>query len=256
MILRIGCAGGAGGGVTGGAGRSGAATVGCAGGAGAASVGVAAGVRTGGAGGAGGAGMAAGGFTSGRGGGATTLGAGVVGAGVVVGAAVFGASGLAAGATGVAGLATGFVATGAAGAGLAAGGGGAGASTFLRIAAKTSPGFEIFERSILVLISSAPPREVLSSLLAAPLPCPEKCRRTRSASSSSSELEWVFFSVTPTCGRTSRIALLLTSSSLAKSLIRILLIRLLVSPIFPLSVHCYPHGSLFSIQHSNYLGHD
>lgn len=167
----------------------------------------------------------------------------------MVGAAVFGASGLAAGATGVAGLATGFVATGAAGAGLAAGGGGAGASTFLRIAAKTSPGFEIFERSILVLISSAPPRAVLSSLLAAPLPCPEKCRRTRSASSSSSELECVFFSVTPACARTSRIALLLTSSSLAKSLIRILLIRLLVSPIFPLSVHCYPHG-IFSIQQS------
>ena len=52
-----------------------------------------------------------------------------------------------------------------------------------------------------------------------------KCARTRSASSSSSELECVFFSVTPTWSRTSRIALLLTSSSRAKSLIRTLLIR-------------------------------
>jgi ABC-type sugar transport system permease subunit len=52
-----------------------------------------------------------------------------------------------------------------------------------------------------------------------------KCARTRSASSSSSELEWVFFSVTPTVVSTSRMALLFTSSSRAKSLIRTLLIR-------------------------------
>jgi hypothetical protein len=39
------------------------------------------------------------------------------------------------------------------------------------------------------------------------------------------ELECVFFSVTPTCGSASRMALLLTSSSLARSLIRTLLIR-------------------------------
>jgi hypothetical protein len=49
----------------------------------------------------------------------------------------------------------------------------------------------------------------------------EKCFRTRSASSSSIELEWVFFSVTPTSFSTSRIALAFTSSSLARSLIRI-----------------------------------
>jgi hypothetical protein len=41
------------------------------------------------------------------------------------------------------------------------------------------------------------------------------------------ELEWVFFSVTPTFGKTSRISLLFTSSSRAKSLIRIF-IRLFV----------------------------
>jgi ABC-type sugar transport system permease subunit len=39
------------------------------------------------------------------------------------------------------------------------------------------------------------------------------------------ELEWVFFSVTPTSIKASRIALLFTSSSRAKSLIRTLLIR-------------------------------
>src|SRR5580704_955800 len=39
------------------------------------------------------------------------------------------------------------------------------------------------------------------------------------------ELEWVFFSVTPTAVSTSRMALLFTSSSLARSLIRTLLIR-------------------------------
>ena len=47
---------------------------------------------------------------------------------------------------------------------------------------------------------------------------------------SSTELECVFFSVTPTSTRTSRIALLLTSSSLARSLIRILLIRPFLAP--------------------------
>jgi hypothetical protein len=45
--------------------------------------------------------------------------------------------------------------------------------------------------------------------------------RTSSASCSSNELECVFFSVTPTSVSTSRIALLLTSSSRARSLIRI-----------------------------------
>ena len=68
--------------------------------------------------------------------------------------------------------------------------------------------------------------------LAEPCPSPEprKCARTLSASKSSSELEWVFFSVTPTSVNTSRIDLLFTSSSLARSLIRILLIRLFVPP--------------------------
>ena len=51
--------------------------------------------------------------------------------------------------------------------------------------------------------------------------CSAKYFFTRSASSTSIELECVFFSVTPTLTRASRIALLLTSSSRARSLIRI-----------------------------------
>jgi hypothetical protein len=88
----------------------------------------------------------------------------------------------------------------------------------------TSPGLEILERSIFGLTSVA---DVLS--LEDELDLAEKCFRTRSASSSSIELEWVFFSVTPTASMTSRIALLLTSSSLARSLIRIF-IRSLFPP--------------------------
>jgi hypothetical protein len=88
----------------------------------------------------------------------------------------------------------------------------------------TSPGLEILERSIFGLTSVA---DALSR--EDELDLAEKCFRTRSASSSSIELEWVFFSVTPTSSMTSRIALLLTSSSLAKSLIRIF-IRSLFPP--------------------------
>jgi hypothetical protein len=88
----------------------------------------------------------------------------------------------------------------------------------------TSPGLEILERSILGLTSVA---EVLS--LEDELDLAEKCFRTRSASSSSIELECVFFSVTPTSGKTSRITLAFTSSSRAKSLIRIF-IRSLFPP--------------------------
>ncbi len=149
--------------------------------------------------------------------------AGASGAGAA-GAAATGFS--AAGAAGAAGF--GGAAVGAA-AGFGAGGADASAFFFSRRLA-TSPGFEMCERSILVLISGSPVR-LPPSRLTVPPPCPERCLRTRSASSASIELECVFFSVTPTRGRTSRIALLLTSSSLAKSLIRTLLIpALCVSP--------------------------
>src|SRR5208283_4566327 len=94
------------------------------------------------------------------------------------------------------------------------------------MARSTSPGREIFDRSILVLISSSPRavREVFTELGAAS-DRRRRCFRTNSASCSSRELECVFFSVTPTVVSTSRISLLLTSSSRARSLIRILLIR-------------------------------
>jgi hypothetical protein len=53
---------------------------------------------------------------------------------------------------------------------------------------------------------------------------PVRRRRTSRATSSSSELEWVFLSPTPSSGRRSRMTLGLTSSSRASSLMRILLI--------------------------------
>ena len=140
-----------------------------------------------------------------------------------VGGAGFGAGGAAAGLACCGGAVTGF--------GGAVGAGGAAGCFVPMIAFSTSPGLEICERSILVLISSGPAWDARLDL-PAPCPSPEplKCARTFSASCSSSELECVFFSVTPTSVRTSRMALLLTSSSLARSLIRILLIRLFVPP--------------------------
>jgi len=105
-------------------------------------------------------------------------------------------------------------------------GAGAAASFFCVIALSTSPGREMFDKSILVLISSSPRSGRAARADGA---CasdePRRWIRTFSASCSSSELEWVFFSVTPTMGSVSRMALLLTSSSLARSLIRTLLIR-------------------------------
>jgi hypothetical protein len=112
--------------------------------------------------------------------------------------------------------------------------GGAAPSFFCVIARSTSPGREICDRSIFVLISSSPrgPREL--DLPAGDEPSADERRYTRtfSASCSSRELECVFFSVTPTNGSVSRIALLFTSSSRARSLIRTLLIRPFVSPRF------------------------
>ncbi len=107
------------------------------------------------------------------------------------------------------------------------------------IAFSTSPGLEMCDRSILVLMPSGSGR-ALRADLAAPSPEPRRRTRTFSASCSSRELECVFFSVTPTSVNTSRIALLLTSSSRARSLIRTLLIRLFVPPDFPSRSSCQP----------------
>ena len=186
-----------------------------------------------------------GGATAGREGGAGAGGADAAGAtgfsaaGVTIAGRCTGAGGTGAatgggGADGGAGTA-GFAATGTAAGGFGATGGTAGrggtggtaaASFFCVIAFSTSPGREMCDRSILVLISSSP-RDGLAAR--AEELCdsaePRMYARTFSASWSSMELECVFFSVTPTCGSASRMALLLTSSSLARSLIRTLLIR-------------------------------
>jgi hypothetical protein len=163
---------------------------------------------------------AAGGATTGRGatGAAVTGAAGAGAAGFVAGGTTTGRLTLAGGATG-----------GAAGRAAA---GGATASFFCVIALNTSPGREMFDRSILVLISSSPRDARELDLPAEDEPSAEERMYTRtfSASCSSRELECVFFSVTPTSGSVSRIALLLTSSSRARSLIRTLLIRPFVSP--------------------------
>jgi hypothetical protein len=130
------------------------------------------------------------------------------------------------GAAGVAFTGAGGAAGGAAAAGALAGGaGGCCCCCSLSLSSlATSPGLEILERSIFGLTSVA---DVLSREDEPDLA--EKCFRTRTASSSSIELEWVFFSVTPTSGKISKITLAFTSSSLARSLIRIF-IRSLFPP--------------------------
>jgi hypothetical protein len=184
--------------------------------------------------GAGGGACTAGGAADAGGAGATAGGAGG-GAGRAGGSAAGAAGATCGGATGAAGR--GGTAAGAAGrggatgiAGFAAGGGDGGAAgrggtaagcVCWLIAFSTSPGREIFDRSILVLISGSPYELLRLSLARAASCCPAKNLRTRSASSTSMELEWVFFSVTPTFGKDSRISRLLTSSSRARSLIRI-----------------------------------
>jgi len=219
-------------GATGACGGADAETTGAAGCGGWTTAGGAAGVagRTGGTiGGAGAAIGGAGGFSTG---GATTAGrTGCAGAATGATGGTGGAAGGAAGFAGAGGATTGFATMGGATGGRAGTGGAAAASFFWVIALSTSPGREICDKSILVLISSSPRNvraergdEVCDSAE------PRMWARTFSASCSSSELEWVFFSVTPTSGSASRMALLLTSSSLARSLIRTLLIRPFFSP--------------------------
>lgn len=183
---------------------------------------------------------------AGGGGGGATIGGAWRGAGTTTGRSTGGA----------AGLATGFSAAGGAAGGAAAAGGacglaGAAVGAFVTVAGRgggaggrsisccrsrssriTSPGLEILERSIFGLISPA----AGLSLEGAP-DLAEKCFLILSASSGSTELECVFFSVMPTSSRTSRMALLFTSSSLARSLIRIFIRPLVSSRLFPLRDH-------------------
>jgi hypothetical protein len=98
-----------------------------------------------------------------------------------------------------------------------------------RIAFSASPGLETLDRSNLGLLSTLDLEELFDLLP------PVRYPRTFSASSASMELECVFFSVTPTAVSASRMDLLFTSSSRAKSLIRTLLIR---SFCFPSALSC------------------
>jgi hypothetical protein len=185
-------------------------------------------------GGAGGRGVtiAAGGRDAATEAGVTNLGAGVSAAGFA------GAAGLTVGEAELGSGRGDAVATGAAGftaAGRAAGS--VAVSVFCSMARITSPGREMFDKSIFVLNSSSEraEREALDGVEDSS-PFDWKYLRTSTASCSSIELECVFFSVTPTAVRASRIALLFTSNSRARSLIRILLIHPLAFR-FPLSSH-------------------
>ena len=237
---------------TGGAGRGAFGAAGATGGAeavidGAVGAGGATTAAGGGEGVAGRTGGAATGAGGGAGGATETVGFSATGGtttGRVTGGGATGAPTEAGGVAGAAGFATGGATTGRGGATGAGGrtGGAAAASFFCVMAFSTSPGREMCDRSILVLISSSP-RSVRA--VRAEEPCasaePRIWARTFSASCSSNELEWVFFSVTPTSGSASRMALLLTSSSLARSLIRTLLIRPFFSPRCARS-SSQPHG--------------
>ena len=173
------------------------------------------------------AGGAAGFSAAGGLGGIATMGGAWRGGGTTIGRGAAGTGFSSAGACATAGCAGGCFAGVAAGGGTTFAAGGvaglaaaAGGCCFCRSRSfsslSTSPGLEILERSIFGLISGAAPLS-----LEAELDLAEKYFLTLSASSSSMELEWVFFSVMPTSFNASRMALLFTSSSLARSLIRI-----------------------------------
>jgi hypothetical protein len=191
----------------------------------------------------------AGGTIVGRGAtGDATTGAAITGADGAAGAAG-GATAAGTGRAGIVGAATTGLAT--TGGGATARGGAATASFCCVIAFSTSPGREMFDRSILVLISSSP-RNGRADL--AVVDCasdePRMWARTFTASCSSIELECVFFSVTPTATSASRMALLLTSSSLARSLIRTLLIRPFLAFRVVLTFSSQPHGVSFLDSHA------
>jgi hypothetical protein len=188
-------------------------------------------------------GATTGGATTGRGGatgtagGAATEAGGAAAAGFAAGGGVTVVGRLTPAGNATAGFSAGACVTG--GATRRGAAGGATASLRCVIAFNTSPGREMCDRSILVLISSSPRSVRELDLPAGDEPSAEEriYTRTFSASCSSRELECVFFSVTPTSASVSRMALLLTSSSRARSLIRTLLIRPFVSPCCKLGHH-------------------
>jgi hypothetical protein len=151
--------------------------------------------------------------------GITRLGAAASAGGSTAGAGLAAVERAAAGAPALAGGAT--VTAAAAGAGRG-GADLAAASAFLRsrMSFSASPGLLTPERLIAFSVFAG----AALGVAAERVPLVSRAR-TLTASSSSMELECVFFSVTPTAVRASRISLLLTSSSRARSLMRTLLIQ-------------------------------
>jgi len=175
--------------------------------------------------------VAAGGLVAGAPAGATGFAAGGATAGDAAGTAVTGGLGattgaatgvLAAGATGAAAGAAGFTTGGTVtGGATGAAAGAAGFATTLGAAATGVGGAAGRIRAALAAASFATASAFASaSALASASACPKRFLRTFSATSSGIELECVFFSVTPYPGKRSMIALALTSSSRANSLIR------------------------------------
>jgi hypothetical protein len=158
-------------------------------------------------------------MAGGAGGGATTALEGWRGCGITV----FLAGATATSGVGAAAFAAGFAGSAAA---VFFAGAGAPVSAALRarIAFSASPGLETPERS-----------NFGSAAAFAPVFAEERplvrYSRTFAASSNSMELEWVFVAVTPTAVSASRMDLLFTSSSRARSLIRTLLIRPFLSSV-------------------------
>jgi len=179
-------------------------------------------------------GIGAGSFVAGVGGatgfaaGGTTVGVptgtvtGIFGiAGAIAGPVDTGAAGAAAGGTGRAGGAAGTATGAAVLLGATVDGGGFTATVALGAAATGAAGAAGRIRAALAAASLAAASAFAAvSAAASASACPKSFLRTFSATSSGIELECVFFSVTPYPGKRSMIALALTSSSRASSLIR------------------------------------
>ncbi len=143
--------------------------------------------------------------------------AGAAGFGAAAGGAAADAAGLGAAAGGAAGGAATAGFTAGAGTGLGVGAGAAFGARAARMAA-----------SLAALAAAA----ASCSLRASASASPTKCARTFSAMSTSSELECVFFSANPISGKKSIMTLALTSSSRARSLMRIWLAFVITSILF------------------------
>jgi len=159
-------------------------------------------------------------MAGGEGGGATTALEGWRGCGITV---FFAGTTVASGA-GAADLAAGCTGSTTAAVFFAGAGAPDSAALRARMAFSASPGLETPERSNFGSAAAFAPDFAEGRPLV-------RYSRTFAASSNSMELEWVFVAVTPTAVSASRMDLLFTSSSRARSLIRTLLIRPFLSSV-------------------------